>query len=333
MTLMQNFERLDDGDAIFLSRGMKITIGIFVIGPTVLLLGIIPMVAYGLVSWVDLGLLVGFWAITAMGITIGYHRYFTHGSFKAPRPVKIALGIMGSMALEGSINQWVADHRKHHKFSDEVGDPHSPWRFGTSRKAIAKGLVFSHMGWLFAEEQATVDQYAPDIRDDKDLQRITRSFGWIVAVSLILPGIIGGLITWSWLGFLTGMFWGGIVRIALVHHVTWSINSICHVFGNRPFKSRDLSSNVAWLAIPSFGESWHNLHHADPTCARHGVMKGQIDMSASVIRGLEKVGLATDVRWPKPERLAKKLVDPTMAPRLRGWTPEMATARTATDSE
>jgi stearoyl-CoA desaturase (delta-9 desaturase) len=298
---------------------MKITIGVFVLGPTVLLLGVIPMVWFGLVSWLDLGLLLAFWALTALGITVGYHRFFTHGSFKAPRPVKIALALFGSMALEGSINQWVADHRKHHKFSDEVGDPHSPWRFGTSRKAIAKGLLFAHVGWLFSEEQATVDQYAPDIRDDQDLQRINRAFPLMVALTIILPGIIGGLITWSWIGFLTGLFWGGIVRIAIVHHVTWSINSICHVFGKRPFKSRDLSSNVAWLAIPSFGESWHNLHHADPTCARHGVLKGQIDLSANVIRALEMTGLASDVRWPKPERLAKKLVDPDMRTRIRGY--------------
>lgn len=320
MTLMQNFERVDEGDGVFLSTGMKVTIGIFVIGPTVLaLLGVIPMVAFGLASWVDLGLFLAFWAITAAGITVGYHRYFTHGSFKANRGLKIVLGVMGSMALEGSINQWVADHRKHHKFSDEVGDPHSPWRFGTSRKAVLKGLWFAHMGWLFTEEQATVQQFAPDIQKDEDLQRITRAFPIIVVVSILLPGIIGGLITWSWLGFATGLFWGGIVRIAVVHHVTWSINSICHVFGNRPFKSDDLSSNVAWLAIPAMGENWHNLHHADPTCARHGVMKGQIDISARIIRGLEVTKLAYDVRWPKPERLAKKLVDPSMASRIRGY--------------
>jgi stearoyl-CoA desaturase (delta-9 desaturase) len=319
MTLIQDLTPIDDGDPIFLSTPMKITIGIFVIGPTLLLIGVIPMAWFGLVSWLDLGLLLGFWALTALGITIGYHRYFTHGSFKAPRGVKIALALLGSMAIQGSINQWVADHRKHHQFSDEIGDPHSPWRFGTSRRAIAKGLVFAHMGWLFSEEQATVEQYAPDIRDDQDLQRINRAFPLMVAISIALPGIIGGLITMSWLGFLTGLFWGGIVRIALVHHVTWSINSICHVFGKRPFKSRDLSSNVAWLAVPSFGESWHNLHHADPTCARHGVLKGQIDPSARVIRALELTGLASDVRWPKPERIARKLVDPEMRFRVRGY--------------
>lgn len=327
MTLIQDFQKVDNGDPVFLSKKMKVIIGLFVVGPTVLLLGIIPMVYWGLVSWLDLGLFLAFWAITALGITVGYHRYFTHGSFKTNRAVKITLGIMGSMALQGSINQWVADHRKHHKFSDEVGDPHSPWRFGTSRRAVAKGLLFAHMGWLFSEEQATVDKYAPDIRDDVDIQRINSWFKPLVAVTIILPGVIGGLVTWSWIGFLTGMFWGGFVRIAFVHHVTWSINSICHVFGTRPFKSRDLSSNVAWLAIPSFGESWHNAHHVDPTCARHGILKGQIDPSAGLIRTLEKLNLAHDVRWPKPERLAKKLIDPDMAPRIRGYrAPETSSA-------
>jgi stearoyl-CoA desaturase (delta-9 desaturase) len=233
--------------------------------------------------------------------------------------LKIVLAVLGSMALEGSLAQWVADHRKHHKYSDEIGDPHSPWRFGTSRRAVFKGLLFAHMGWLFSEEQATVEQYAPDIKADEDLQRITRNFGWVVAASLLLPALLGGLITMSWVGALTAFFWAGLIRIALVHHVTWSINSICHVFGKRPFASRDLSGNVAWLAIPSFGESWHNLHHADPTCARHGVLKGQIDMSARLIRTLEVLGLASDVRWPKPQRLAGKLVDPAGANRIRGY--------------
>ena len=301
------------------SRSLRFAIGIFIVVPFLAVLAAVPVAWGGWLSWVDIALLVVFWAITALGITVGYHRLFTHGSFKAARPVKIALAIMGGMAIEGSINQWVADHRKHHQYSDDFGDPHSPWRFGTTKRAVAKGLLWSHMGWLFAEDQTVVREYAPDILNDKDLQRINRNFAWMVTATLLLPAILGGLITWSWIGALTAFFWAGLIRIAFVHHVTWSINSICHVFGKRPFKTRDNSSNVAWLAIPSFGESWHNLHHADPTCARHGVLKGQIDLSAEVIRGLERMNLAYDVRWPKPERLAKKLVDPSMAPRVRGY--------------
>jgi stearoyl-CoA desaturase (delta-9 desaturase) len=235
--------------------------------------------------------------------------------------MKYALGIAGSLAVQGSLSQWVADHRKHHQFSDDEGDPHSPWRFGTSPRAVAKGLFWAHIGWLFSEEQTSPEKYAPDIANDRDVQRISRLFPLMVLTTLLLPAVLGGLLTWSWMGALTGFFWGSLIRIALVHHVTWSINSICHVFGTRPFKSRDLSSNVWWLALPSMGESWHSLHHAEPTAARHGVFKGQIDMSATFIRLLEKTGVATDVRWPKHDRLVRKLNDPAQEGRLRKFHP------------
>lgn len=309
-------------DLVYLGLTMRIIIGAFVVIPLIAVAFALPIAWGGWLSWLDITLAIGLWLLTAGGITIGYHRYFTHGSFKANRTVKIILAVFGSLAIEGSLDQWVADHRKHHKFSDEVGDPHSPWRFGTSKKAIGKGLLYSHVGWLFDDDNTGIDKYAPDIAADKDLNWISKHFSVFVISSLLLPAVLGGLITWSWMGALTAFFWAGLVRVAFVHHVTWSINSICHVFGNRPFTSRDLSSNVAWLAIPSLGESWHNLHHVDPTAARHGVMKGQIDISASLIKGMEKTGLATDVRWPKAERLAKKLKDPNDRFRLRGYTGE-----------
>jgi stearoyl-CoA desaturase (delta-9 desaturase) len=309
-------------DLVYLGLTMRIIIGAFVVIPLIAVAFALPIAWGGWLSWLDITLASGLWLLTAGGITIGYHRYFTHGSFKANRTVKIILAVFGSLAIEGSLDQWVADHRKHHKFSDEVGDPHSPWRFGTSKKAIGKGLLYSHVGWLFDDDNTGIDKYAPDIAADKDLNWISKHFSVFVISSLLLPAVLGGLITWSWMGALTAFFWAGLVRVAFVHHVTWSINSICHVFGNRPFTSRDLSSNVAWLAIPSLGESWHNLHHVDPTAARHGVMKGQIDISASLIKGMEKTGLATDVRWPKAERLAKKLKDPNDRFRLRGYTGE-----------
>lgn len=312
-------QRSPDVGARPVSRALSFAIGTFIVVPLLAVAAAIPVAWGGWLGVVDVVLLVVFWSLTTLGITIGYHRFFTHGSFKAPRAIKILLALMGSMAIQGSINQWVADHRKHHKFSDDLGDPHSPWRFGTSPRAVAKGLLWAHMGWLFAEDQTAIKEYAPDIAADQDLQRINRNFGWLVAASLLLPAILGGFITWSWIGALTAFFWAGLFRIALLHHVTWSINSVCHVFGNRPFKTRDNSSNVAWLAIPSMGESWHNLHHADPTCARHGVLKGQIDFSADVIRGLERMNLAYDVRWPKPNRVAGKLLDPAMRARVRGY--------------
>jgi len=301
------------------SAGMRVTIGVFVVVPLLAVLAAIPVAWGGWLSWVDVILAFVFYAITAIGITIGYHRYFTHGSFKAGRGTKIVLGIMGSMALQGSVAQWVADHRKHHKFSDEVGDPHSPWRYGTSKRAVAKGLYYAHVGWLFDESQSPISKYAPDIANDKDLRAISRWFPAIVVATLLLPAILGGLITMSWAGALTAFFWATLVRVALVHHVTWSVNSVCHVFGTRPFESRDLSSNVWWLAIPALGENWHSLHHAEPTAARHGVLKGQLDLSALMIRSLERMHLVRDVRWPKPERVVAKLKDPAMASRVRGY--------------
>lgn len=301
------------------STGMRVTIGVFVVVPLLAVLASIPVAWGGWLSWVDVILAFTFYAITAIGITIGYHRYFTHGSFKAGRGLKIVLGVMGSMALQGSVAQWVADHRKHHKFSDEVGDPHSPWRYGTSKRAVAKGLYYAHVGWLFDESQSPITKYAPDIANDKDLRAISRWFPAIVVATLLLPALLGGLITWSWAGALTAFFWATLVRVALVHHVTWSVNSVCHVFGTRPFESRDLSTNVWWLAVPALGENWHSLHHAEPTAARHGVLKGQLDISALLIRSLERLHLVRDVRWPKPERVVAKLKDPSMAHRVRGY--------------
>jgi stearoyl-CoA desaturase (delta-9 desaturase) len=298
---------------------MRITIAYFVALPLLAVVAAIPVAWGGWLSWLDIALVLVMWTITALGITVGYHRFFTHGSFKANRAVKITLGVMGSLALEGSLDQWVADHRKHHKFSDEVGDPHSPWRYGTSKRAVAKGLYYAHVGWLFDESQSPISKYAPDIANDKDLRAISRWFPAIVVATLLLPALLGGLITMSWAGALTAFFWATLVRVAVVHHVTWSVNSVCHVFGNRPFESRDLSSNVWWLAIPALGENWHSLHHAEPTAARHGVLKGQLDLSALMIRSLERMHLVRDVRWPKPERVVAKLKDPAMASRVRGY--------------
>jgi stearoyl-CoA desaturase (delta-9 desaturase) len=279
---------------------------LFIALPLLAVVAAIP-IAWGWgVGWLDLALLAITYVIAAGGITVGFHRHFTHGSFKANRPLRIGLAVAGSYAIEGPLIRWVADHRKHHAFSDREGDPHSPWRFGTSTWALTKGLLYAHMGWLFDVEQTSQAKYAPDLLKDRDIVRISRMFPWFVAGSLLIPAVIGGLLTWSWWGAVTAFFWAGLVRVALVHHVTWSINSICHVWGSHPFLSRDRSGNVWWLAIPSLGESWHNLHHADPTAARHGVEPGQIDISARVIRWFELAGWATDVRWPKPERLAAR---------------------------
>ncbi|WP_371498774.1 fatty acid desaturase [Kitasatospora sp. NBC_00374] len=284
----------------------RVTIGLFIAVPFLAVVAAVP-VAWGWgLGWLDLTIATVMYFLTCHGITIGYHRYFTHGSFKANRALRIAVAIAGSLAVEGPLVRWVADHRKHHRFSDKEGDPHSPWRYGESVPALLKGLWWAHMGWLFDEEQTPQHKYAPDLVNDPDIRRISRLFWLWTLISMLLPPLIGGLATLSWQGALTAFFWGTLVRIAVLHHVTWSINSICHAIGARPFKSRDRSGNVWWLAVLSCGESWHNLHHADPTSARHGVLRGQIDSSARLIRWFEQAGWAKDVRWPSRERIAAR---------------------------
>jgi stearoyl-CoA desaturase (delta-9 desaturase) len=285
-----------------------VALALFILVPFVAVLAAVPVAWGGWLGWTDVAIAVVMYFLTCGGITVGYHRYFTHRSFKPNRGVKIALAVIGSMAIQGPLVRWVADHRKHHKFSDRDGDPHSPWKYGESIGALWKGLWHAHLGWLFDEEQTPQHKYAPDLMKDRDLVRISRTFWVWVVVSLGLPAVLGGLVTWSWQGAATAFFWGSLVRVGLLHHVTWSINSICHTIGERPFLSRDKSANVWWLAIPSMGESWHNLHHADPTCARHGVLRGQVDASARVIWLLEKVGWVHDVRWPVRERVEARLV-------------------------
>ncbi|MET7464568.1 acyl-CoA desaturase [Nonomuraea sp. NPDC005501] len=288
------------------SKAELVTFALVVGLPLIAFVAAVPLAwGWGL-GWTDIVIMFVFYAVSGLGVTVGLHRYFTHGSFKAKRPLKIALGIAGSLSLEMSVLDWVATHRKHHKFSDKEGDPHSPWRFGPGFRSMAKGLLYAHMGWMFDAERTNREKYAPDLCKDPDVRKLHKWFPALALTSLLLPGVLGGLLTWSWQGALTALFWGSLVRIGLLHHVTWSINSICHVFGEEDFQVRDKSRNVWWLAIPSFGESWHNLHHSDPTCARHGALKGQIDLSAEVIRGFERLGWVSDVRWPTPERLAAK---------------------------
>ncbi|MEU9140519.1 fatty acid desaturase [Streptomyces sp. NPDC048404] len=302
----------------------QITLLLFIAVPFVALLAAVPLAwGWGL-SWLDLGLLVFFYYLGCHGVTIGYHRYFTHGSFKAKPPLRIAIAIAGSMAVEGPLVRWVADHRKHHKFSDAEGDPHSPWRYGETVPALMKGLWWAHIGWMFDQERTSQEKYAPDLVKDPVIRAISRQFLLWTLLSLALPALIGGLVTMSWWGAFTGFFWGSLVRVALLHHVTWSINSICHAVGKRPFKSRDRSGNVWWLAVLSCGESWHNLHHSDPTSARHGVDRGQLDSSARIIRWCEQLGWAYDVRWPSRSRIDSRRSDDGNRSRRKTETAEAA---------
>ncbi|PSK98365.1 stearoyl-CoA desaturase (delta-9 desaturase) [Murinocardiopsis flavida] len=291
------------------SKAQRVTVFFFVFVPLIALVAAVPFAwGWGL-SWIDLAIGAVFYLVSGLGITVGFHRHFTHGSFKAKRPLRIALAVAGSLAIEGSVIKWVADHRRHHKYADAEGDPHSPWRFGDDWRSVAKGLFYAHMAWMFlSEEKTSPKRFTPDLLKDKDIVKVDRLFLPLVLFSLFAPAAIGGLATMSWWGAITAFFWASLIRVALLHHVTWSINSICHTIGEENFEVRDRSRNVWWLAIPSFGESWHNLHHADPTCARHGVLKGQIDISARIIWMFEKLGWATKVRWPNKERLEAKRV-------------------------
>jgi stearoyl-CoA desaturase (delta-9 desaturase) len=256
----------------------------------------------------DLAILVGLYLFSAFGITIGYHRLLTHRSFDAPRPVRYALAIMGQTAVQGPVVDWVADHRKHHAFTDEEGDPHSPHLHGGGLKGALHGLYHAHVGWLF-ETQGRADRhrYARDLMEDATMKRISKAFLLNAVGGLALAFALGLAVTGRVSGGLTALLWGGVVRIFLLHHVTWSINSVCHFFGRRRFAVDDHSTNVFWLALPSLGESWHHNHHAFPRSARHGLRWWEVDVTGLVILAMKRLGLARDVVTVSPEKQAERL--------------------------
>jgi stearoyl-CoA desaturase (delta-9 desaturase) len=265
----------------------------------------------GTLHWQDLVVLAIVYSLTGAGITVGYHRLFTHRSFKTSRVVRALFAVLGSMAVEGSVVEWVATHRRHHDFSDRPGDPHSPHaEHAPGWRGAARGLMHAHVGWMFrGKDMANPGRYARDLVADRDLRFISRTFPLWVLAGLALPFGLGVLLTGSLIGGLTGLLWGGAVRIFLLHHATFSINSLCHFFGRSPFGTGDESRNLGWLAPITFGEAWHNNHHAFPTSARHGLGRWQLDPGAWLIAGLERSHLAWDVVRISPERQrAKRLV-------------------------
>lgn len=276
---------------------------LLVLGPVAGLAVAIPLWWGDVVHLHDVIIAAALYLVTGFGITVGFHRLFTHRSFRPARPLKIGLAIAGSMAVEGSLIGWVAGHRRHHRFSDHPGDIHSPHLHGTTATQLLRGLVFAHVGWLFAYNPTSEEAFANDLRSDHDLTTVNRLFPVFAIASFALPFGLGWAITGTIRGALGTLLWAGAVRMMLLHHVTWSVNSICHMFGQRPFRTRDHSTNFAPLAVISFGESWHNLHHAYPTSARHGALRGQRDPSAALIRLFERAGWATGVVWPDPARL------------------------------
>ena len=262
-------------------------------------------------GWFELGLAIALYFITGHGLATGYHRLFTHRSFIATRWLKVALAITGSMGVEGSLITWVAQHRRHHAASDREGDPHSPLRYGTGFSAQLRGLIFAHVGWFFVPNPSHPERWCPDLLDDPDLVWVSRFAPLWTVISFALPFGLGWAVTGSITGALYTLLWAGVVRVFVLHHVTWGVNSIAHTWGASPFKTKDNSRNVAVLAIMSFGDSWHNAHHAFPTLARHGVDRGQIDSSAGLIRLFERFGWATAVRWPIADRIEIRRVSKT----------------------
>ena len=277
----------------------------------------VPFLGIGFVAWQawasflhpsDFVVFAILYLATGLGVTVGFHRLFTHRSFATTRPLRCLLAVLGSAAIEGPVISWVADHRKHHAFSDRPGDPHSPHvDHGGGWRGALKGLLHAHLGWLFLHTQRGArHRYAPDLLSDPAIRFVDRTFLlWAVGglgAAFGLGAAIGGSVEAG----LTGLLWGGAVRMLVLHHVTYSINSLCHFFGRQRFRTGDESRNLMWLSLPSFGESWHNNHHAFPTSAVHGLRRWELDVSAAVIRALEALGLAWDVVRVSTPRQARK---------------------------
>jgi stearoyl-CoA desaturase (delta-9 desaturase) len=276
-----------------------------VIVPFLAVLAAVPLLWSSLVGWADLAIMVSVYLATAFGITIGYHRLLTHRAFETYQPIKYLFAILGSMAVQGPVIGWVADHRKHHAHTDEEGDPHSPH---VGEGSGLRGLYHAHVGWLFEHNGAAdAKRYAPDLLEDDGMRFISRHFLWWVVLGLAIPFGLGYAIGGTLSAALLALFWGGLVRVFFVHHVTWSINSICHFFGQRRFETDDKSTNVAWLAVPSLGEAWHHNHHAFPRAAVQGLRWWEIDISGLTIKAMEKLHLAWNVIVISPERQQQRL--------------------------
>ena len=293
-----------------MTRAHKISNLVGAIVPFLAFIAAIVLLWNQIVDWSDLAVLAIMYVTCGLGVTVGFHRLLTHRSFQTYKPIQYAFATLGSMAVQGPVIAWVADHRKHHAHTDEEGDPHSPHvGHGDGVLGALHGLWYAHMGWLFdSHGRAEAKKYARDLVEDPGMRFISRSFLGIVALGLVIPFGLGYALDGTVAGGLTGMLWGGLVRIFMLHHVTWSINSVCHFFGRRRFDVEDHSTNVFWLALPSFGESWHHNHHAFPRAAVHGLKWWELDPSGAFIRAMKRAKLAWNVVEISPERQAQKTV-------------------------
>jgi stearoyl-CoA desaturase (delta-9 desaturase) len=288
------------------SLGVRLVTLVAIVIP---LLGVIaaPFFLWGWgFGWTDLGLLLGMYVFTSLGITVGFHRLFVHRSFETFMWVKFVWAVLGSMAVQGPLFFWVAMHRRHHQHSDTPQDPHSPQHGGKGILGLLRGFWHAHIGWFFEADPPHLERYVADLRQSRTLRVASHLFPLWVALGLVIPAVLGGVITLSWAGVWTGLIWGGLVRLFLVHHVTWSVNSACHLWGLHPYKSHDQSRNNVVFGILAMGEGWHNTHHAFPTSARHGLRWWQIDVSYWVIRTMALLGLAWNLKLPTREAQAKE---------------------------
>ena len=295
------------GTAQRVGRFTRIATAAAVILPPFAVVATMVLAWGGLFHMTDLVLLVTMYVLTAGGITVGYHRLYTHKSFVARGPVAVFFAILGGMALQGPVIWWCATHRCHHQHFDHDHDPHSPHAGRAPGIAGAvRGFLHAHMGWLFGPLEPDAKRYVPDLLADRTTVLLNKLFPLWAALGFIIPAVVGGLVTMSWMGAFTGFLWGGLVRLFLVHHVTWSVNSVCHIWGRQDYHSGDQSRNNAIMGILALGEGWHNNHHAFPASARHGLKWWQFDASWVTIRTLERLGLASKVRLPAPDRLERR---------------------------
>jgi stearoyl-CoA desaturase (delta-9 desaturase) len=294
-----------------MSRSDKIFNSLAVVIPFAAILAAVVLLWNQAVSARDLAILLVMYLPIGFGVTIGFHRLLTHRAFATNKPLQYLFAVLGTASVQGPVIAWVADHRKHHAHTDEEGDPHSPHGHGPGLLGVLSGLWHAHTGWLFNEHgRADWNKYAADLMDDPGMKLINRLFPLIVLASLAIPFAAGWALGGTLAAALTALLWGGLVRVFLLHHVTWSINSICHFSGSRRFEVEDESTNVFWLALPSLGESWHHNHHAFPRSAVHGLKPWEVDISSLVIAGMEKAGLAWNVIRIAPERQAQKMPGP-----------------------
>jgi stearoyl-CoA desaturase (Delta-9 desaturase) len=277
--------------------------------PFIATLAAIALLWNRLVSPADLAIAAVMYLLTAIGITVGFHRLLTHRAFQTSKPIEYLFALLGSMAVQGPVIAWVADHRKHHAHTDEEGDPHSPHvGHGDGVGGVLAGLWHAHSGWLMSTQgRADWKRYAADLYEDRGMRAISRRFPLLVLLSLAIPALAGFLVSGGLAGAATGLLWGGLVRIFFVHHITWSVNSVCHFLGTRRFDTDDRSTNVFWLSLPSLGESWHHNHHAFPRSAVHGLRRWELDPSALIISTMERLGLAWNVVRISPERQAQRV--------------------------